>query len=105
MTNETKQELLYTIIQNLLKEIDTLLIKQGQPAVDMISILNKHKEVFSEFEIHQMTEYLNNFEYKYMTVRELVNSANKTLKLLGLPDFDVGWVVVLDENDKTVDKN
>ena len=104
MTNETKQELLYIIIQNLLKEIDNLLIKQGQPAVDMIGMLNKHKEVFSEFEINQLSEYLNNFEYKYLTVRQLVNSVNNTLKLLGLPEFDVGWVVVLDENDKTVDK-
>ena len=79
MTNETKQELLYIIIQNLLKEIDNLLIKQGQPAVDMIGMLNKHKEVFSEFEINQLSEYLNNFEYKYLTVRQLVNSVNNTL--------------------------
>ena len=104
MTQETKQELLYLIIQNLLKEIDNLLIKQGQPAVDMIGILNKHPDDFSDFEKQQMTEDLNNFEYKYLTVRQLVNSANNTLKLLGLPEFDVGWVVVLDENDKTVDK-
>ena len=104
MNNETKQEVLYTIIQNLLKEIDNLLIQQGQPAVDMIGMLNKHKEVFSEFELQQLSEYLNNFEYKYLAVRQLVNSANKTLKLLSLPDFDVNWIIVLDENDKTMEK-
>lgn len=102
MNSETKQEVLYTIIQNLLKEIDNLLIQQSQPAVDMISMLNNHKEVFSEFEIHQLSEYLNNFEYKYLAVRELVNSANKTLKLLSLPDIDVDWIIVLDKDDKTV---
>lgn len=101
MTPETKQEILYTIIENLLKAIDDLLHKQIQEAGNIHYFLDNHLDDFNDAEKTEIFGNLDNIQEKFQVVREYVRSANQCLQLLGLPDLKVNWVITLDENDKT----
>ena len=104
MTNETKQDVLYTIFNNLLEITDGLFRNQIKEAGEVHYLVNQ-VEGLNETQKKQIMEDLDTLQYKFQVFREYVNSANKCLNLLGLPELKVNWVVVLDENDKTVDKN
>ena len=103
MTNETKQDVLYTIFNNLLEITDELLRSQIKEAGEVHYLVNQ-VEGLNETQKKQIMEDLDTIQYKFQVFREYVNSANKCLNLLGLPELKVNWVVVLDENDKTMDK-
>ena len=89
MTNEIKQDILYTILENLLKEIDNLLHNQINEVGNVKYFLDNHLDAFNDAEKTEIFGNLDNIQEKFQVVREYVRSANKCLQLLDLPDLKV----------------
>lgn len=101
MTSDTKQELLYLVIENMLGKIDELLRKQMTATDNIRYVIDNHLQEFNDTEKKQLHENLDGIEYQFQVFRDYVNSANKCLELLSLPPLECKWVVVLDENNET----
>ena len=101
MTQEIKQEILYTIVENLLREIDELLHQQIKEAGEVHYLVHEHEDTYSDFDKEKIFGNLDNIQEKFQVVREYVRSANRCLQLLGLPELQANWIITLDENDKT----
>ena len=102
MTDEIKQDILYTIVENLLREIDQLLHYQIKEGGEIHYLVHEHEDAFTDFDKEKIFGNLDTIQNKFQVVREYVRSANKCLQLLGLPELNTNWVIVLDEtNDKT----
>lgn len=105
MFNDNQEENLYTIISNLLQEVDQLFRNQIGLAGNIHYWIHNTHEEMPELEKRQLIENCDTIQNQFQAFREDVVSANKCLRLLGLPEIDLKWVVVLDETKPPEDNN
>lgn len=97
MNQETKQEVLYTVISNLLKQVDISLHKQIQEVGNIEYVVRNHLTELPEDEKKRLDASLDTIQNQFQVFREWVMMANKLLTLVGLPELELTWVIPLDE--------